>query len=43
LGHHIHTPRQTLLGNLWLTRLHALDIEQDRYADSDGLLGSILA
>jgi len=41
-GQHIHTSRQTPLANLWLSQLHALGINQERYADSTGLLGSIL-
>ena len=42
LGKHVQCERGTPLANLWLTQLHALGIDQERYADSTGLLNSIL-
>ena len=42
LGRHIHCQRGTPLANLWLTQLQALGVQQDRYADSTGMLSSIL-
>ena len=43
LGKHIHVGRKTPLANLWLTKLHILGDQRDRYADSNGTLSSILA
>jgi hypothetical protein len=43
LGSHIHCERETPLANLWLTQLHALGIEREKYADSTGTLKNILA
>ncbi|MFT5474258.1 MAG: hypothetical protein ACI856_002595 [Kiritimatiellia bacterium] len=43
LGKHVQCARETPLANLWLTQLHALGIDQDRYADSTGTLSAILA
>ncbi|MGE0761310.1 MAG: DUF1552 domain-containing protein, partial [Pirellulaceae bacterium] len=43
LGHHVHCSTGTPLANLWLTQLHALGVLRERYADSTGMLGEILA
>ncbi|MFT5123995.1 MAG: hypothetical protein ACI9TH_004350 [Kiritimatiellia bacterium] len=43
LGQHVHCTPGTPLANLWLTQLQALGIKQERYADSTGMLSSILA
>ncbi|MFT5467648.1 MAG: hypothetical protein ACI8UO_002754 [Verrucomicrobiales bacterium] len=43
LGKHIHCERGTPLANLWLTQLHALGANHDRFADSTETLTSILA
>jgi hypothetical protein len=43
LGSHIHCERGTPLANLWLTQMQALGIEQERYADSTGMVNAILA
>ena len=43
LGRHIHCEQGTPLANLWLTQLHALGIDEKRYADSTGLLTSIMS
>jgi len=42
LGRHIQCERKTPLANLWLTHLKALGIARDNYADSTGILSSIL-
>ncbi len=42
-GRHVHCTPGTPLANLWLTQLHALGIEREQYADSNGTLGEILA
>jgi len=42
LGQHIHCKPGTPLANLWLTQLHCLGIERERYADSDGTMSQIL-
>ena len=41
LGEHVHCKAGTPLANLWLTHLHALGIERERYADSNGVLSEI--
>jgi len=41
LGKHVHCKPGTPLANLWLTHLHALGIERDRYADSTGELSQV--
>jgi len=41
LGKHMHCKPGTPLANLWLTQLHALGIEHDHYADSNGTLTEI--
>ena len=41
LGEHVHCKPGTPLANLWLTHLHALGIERERYADSNGVLSEI--
>ena len=43
LGSHVHCERGTPLANLWLTQMQALGIEQERYADSTGMVNAILA
>ncbi|MDC0275305.1 DUF1552 domain-containing protein [Verrucomicrobiales bacterium] len=43
LGKHIHCERGTPLANLWLTQLQTLGVERESFADSNGLLKSILA
>jgi len=43
LGEHVHCKAGTPLANLWLTHLHALGIERERYADSNGVLSEIQA
>jgi len=42
LGKHVHCSPGTPLANLWLTHLHALGIEREQYADSEGMVGGIL-
>ena len=42
LGRHIHLDKGTPLANLWLSQLHALGIKQERFADSTGMVKSIL-
>ena len=42
-GQHINCHRGTPLANLWLTHLHALGIDQDRYADSTGKIAGLQA
>ncbi len=41
-GRHVHCDPGTPLANLWLTQLHALGIEREQYAGSDGMVGGIL-
>ncbi len=43
LGRHFHLPRETPIANLWLTHLQALGVKRKDYADSTGILSSILA
>ena len=43
LGKHVHCKPETPLANLWLTYLQTLGVETERYADSNGILGEILA
>ena len=43
LGRHFHLPRKTPIANLWLTHLQALGVKRKDYADSTGILSSILA
>ena len=40
---HINCQRGTPLANLWLTHLHALGINQKRYADSTGKIADLQA
>ncbi len=42
-GNHIHCEPGTPLANLWLTQLHCLGDQRDRYADSDNTVSSLLA
>lgn len=43
LGKHIHCKEKTPVANLWLTYLQTLGIEKEKYADSNGTIGEILA
>jgi hypothetical protein len=43
LGKHIHLKPGTPVANLWLTQLHALGIDREKYADSTGTVLEILA
>ena len=43
LGKHVHCKLGTPIANLWLTQLQCLGIEREKYADSSGVLGDILA
>ena len=40
-GRHVHCNSGTPLANLWLTQLHALGIDRERFADSNGTLDEI--
>lgn len=42
-GRHVHCNSGTPLANLWLTQLHALGIDRERFADSNGTLDEIRA
>lgn len=41
-GLHVHLPEGTPLANLWLTQARAMGLKIDRFADSQGEIGSIL-
>ncbi|MEM0895584.1 MAG: DUF1552 domain-containing protein [Verrucomicrobiota bacterium] len=41
-GKHLHCAEGTPLANLWLTQAHAMGGPQDRFADSTGVVGSLL-
>lgn len=43
LGKHLHCRPKTPLANLWLTHLHALGIDREKYSDSSGTLSEIMA
>ena len=42
LGRHVHCKPGTPLANLWLTVLHAMGVERERYADSNGTMSEIV-
>jgi hypothetical protein len=41
-GFHLKCPAGTPLANLWLTQARAMGIEQDRFADSTGILSGLI-
>ena len=41
-GKHLHCPDGTPLANLWLTQAQAMGVKQNRFADSSGVLDSLI-
>ena len=42
-GQHINLPEGTPLANLWLTQAKLMGVESERFADSTGEVGALLA
>jgi hypothetical protein len=42
-GRHLHCGKETPLANLWLTQARALGVKSERFADSTGPIGRLLA
>ena len=43
LGHNIVAPKDTPLGNVWLSMLHGIGVNAERHGDSTGVLKEIIA